>query len=208
MYKRQVAAPALVGKSIAQALSAASNCGLTLRCSAVQIRADSIPGIVIDQTPQAGVCVNVPQVISVTVSERPVVPQVPNLIGKKESELKLWAIDSAAQLEIIPIKSMYPAEHCCAQFPAAGSHVAGARVKSYMAVAATSHLVMPDLMGKPVQEVRDACGVNGFSLTLFHQDTALGDDHVCGSCVVLDQRPAAGTVVSKNFLRSVHVQAG
>jgi beta-lactam-binding protein with PASTA domain len=148
----------------------------------------------------------VPQVISLTVSERPMVPQVPKLIGKKEGELKLWASDSAAQLEVVSVKSNYPAAHCCAQFPAAGSHAEGARVKAYVATVSTSHVVMPNLIGKSVQEVGQLCAEHDVALTLFHRDSTASDSHDCTLCRVIDQRPAPGSVISKNFLRAVHVQ--
>lgn len=206
MHRRQVMVPSLVGKSLDQALELASNNSLSVRLSAHKIRSDIPAGLVLDQIPQAGIPVNIPHLIGLTVSRRPTVPHMPLLIGKKEAELKQWAVENGYTLDAISVKSNYPAPLCCAHVPQAGMVPEATRLKVYYAAPVTTQIIMPSFIGRTVAEVSIACSGHDLVINSFHREAQVPDHHVCADCMVIDQLPAAGTVVPLRNLKNIHVQ--
>lgn len=208
IYKRQAQVPELVGKPVEQALAVAREQLLSVHLTGVTVRADLPAGIVLDQLPRAGSTVNIPQSIGVTISQAEQLPRTPDLVGKKEATLKQWSQEHTYQLDEIMVKSRYPAGHCCAQYPAPGSQMEGNHLQAFCTQPMTSHFIIPDFKGKTVQSVRALCAEQGIMLSLYHNDPSLVGEHQCTDCVILEQLPAAGTVVARSHLKTVHFQLG
>lgn len=200
---REVAVPALTGKSVNEASAILADAGLALRVEEAQRVDPKVPaGQVLAQEPQPGVRTRRDRSVRVWISAGPRSTIVPALVGESEraAEMRLrqegFVIESVAEMRSVE----YPAGVVVAQTPPPKSSSdrlsmlvnRGEREASY---------VMPDLIGVNGDRAADFLRVRGFRVAV------VGDHPYPGvpAGIVLRQNPQAGFQIAPGEAISIEV---
>lgn len=202
----QVPIPHLVGYSIHDAVRSASDHQLNIRIINEKEDANLPDGTIINQIPKSPGLTKSSQTIYCTASKRPEKMMVPSFLKQSKAMIlkELNALGMRSKIEYLP--SDLPKDHCFAQYPSPGSFLEDEPIIIYLARSAQEPIVWPNLKGQSVSEVQNFLQLNGIEVNSSH--TTLQEPyHICTQhCVVVDQRPLAGTILPESSLSTIHVQ--
>ena len=167
---KDIEVPNLVGESYDQAVTLLYDAGL-LVADDIEAKASSdIPkGFVLEQAPPADFKVKRKKPVQITLSIGDQMVEVPNIIGKslKEVEKILREVGLRRGRVAEAHSNQYPVvETVIAQTPLSGSmHQQGAAVHLLLSLGKRSSvLLMPDLRGEPIDEVRSLIKSSGLEI--------------------------------------------
>jgi serine/threonine-protein kinase len=200
---REVAVPALTGRTVNEATALVADAGLTLKLEEGSRIDPKVPaGQILTQEPEAGVRTRRQRSVKVWISAGPRSLTIPTLVGESEVAAQMRVRQNGLELRAVAeIRSAdYAAGSVVAQSPApksAGSQVSllvnrGARGTSY---------VMPDLIGVNGERAANLMRNRGFR-------TSIVSDHPYPGVppgIVLRQNPQAGFQIAPNEPISLEV---
>lgn len=202
---KTIPTPSVVGMQLNQAVRLLSDQQLNVRILAEKEDADLPAGTIISQNPPAKSLIKPNQSIFLVVSTTPQPTHVPRLIGCTEAEIEQIAQKQNIRYKIYPLECKYPANTCCAQWPAPGSILDTHPLILYMAQNKHKPILMPDLRGHSVPAVADFLTNHDMVPELMHHPS-VPDGHICSSaCIVTDQRPIAGSLVPRENAKQLHI---
>lgn len=196
--------PAIIGKTLDQAVFMLSQSNLNIRIVGQKEDAQLPEGTILTQTPAAGTIIKEQQALYVTVSKKPVPLAMPHLIGKTETQAlaELEALGLSAK--IYKIAHQFPAETIIAQSPNAKETTSAQPIILYVATESDKPILMPNFKNRPIDEVISFLELQGITPTILHIPVA--SDHRCTNCIVIDQRPLAGSFVKNTTTKKMQVQ--
>lgn len=191
---RDVKVPDVRGKSIAEASTAISNAGLSVRLEPVRRPDASVPlDHVMSQDPEPGTVVRRPRAIHVRISEGPRAANVPSVVGLSEraAEMTLTQdhIEIAAKAEVRTTD--YEPGAIVAQDPPPKSRAASVALLVNRVEGARMY-VMPDLIGTPGQRAADVLRKQGFTVAIVAENPYPG----LPAGIVIRQTPQGGFQVT------------
>lgn len=191
---KAVSTPALLGKSLDEALKIASSLHLNLRIIAEK-EDDELPAnIIINQVPQLGQQIKSGQVIFCVISKKPVALMMPSFTQLPIHELKEFAQDHSVAYKLYCIPTKYPAEKIIAHIPRAQNSITKSGIIAYVSTQERKQSIVPDFKNKSIADVKDL--IIGTALTLStHHDVPMPESHDCHNCVIIDQRPLPGSLI-------------
>jgi beta-lactam-binding protein with PASTA domain len=190
-----VATPDLVGKTVEQAVAILSESNLNMRLLQYKEDATLAPGTIISQIPQAGQQIKPQQSLFLTVSRHALAGTAPNLLDQRLDSSDYLALTYDIKQIVFRVPSNYPQNYCVAQIPAAGELLEDKSMIVYTADSSAQKIIWPDFVGKRVHDVRDFLQAHDIAVEIIHTYQQ-PDGHGCENCVVLDQRPLAGSLIS------------
>lgn len=195
--------PAVIGKTLDQAVVLLSQSNLNIRIVGQKEDAQLPEGTLLTQTPAAGNIIKEQQALYVTVSKKPIPLAMPHLIGKTETQAfaELEALGLSGK--IYKIAHQLPADTIIAQSPNPGESASSHPIILYVATETDKPILMPNFKNRPLDEVISFLELQGITPTILH--TPVPPDHRCTNCIVIDQRPLAGSFV-KNTSGRIQVQ--
>lgn len=204
---KTIATPALVGKSIEKAVTLLSERNLNIRIVGNKPDADLPDGTIISQTPSAGSKIKENQTLYVVVAKKPASIIAPNLKNKMISAAHKIAEDMGFVLKIHTIPSDLAKDVCVAQLPTAGQELENNALMVYASAGNTKPVIMPSFKDKSVSEVISFLQLHSITPTILHTNAELvSANHQCNECIVIDQRPIAGSLVIINGEKLLAVQ--
>jgi beta-lactam-binding protein with PASTA domain len=208
----QLAAPNLIGKQLPDAVAQLSDDNLNIRLIDQKEDPDLPQGTILSQTPAAGQKVKPHQAIHVVISKQQQKKVCPLLLGKNTTEIQTELADLKIRNKSYPVASNQPINTCVAQFPSVGQVLDDPRVITYISAGDKKPVLMPNFKNKSATQAIEFCKQlpQLIQLEITHAD-AQPRDHICGEqCIIIDQRPLAGSLENldnkKPLLLQVQVQ--
>ncbi len=197
--------PAIMGKTIGQAVTLLSEQNLNIRIVGQKEDAQLPDGTVLSQTPAPGIHIKEQQSLYVTISKKVSPHVLLDLVGGQESDARDVLDKLSLQTRIYQISSDLPAGTIIAQHPQAGSPVPDNTVILYSAESIQKPLIMPNFKGRLIDEVVSFLDLHGITPSILHAPV-FPQDHRCTQCKVIDQRPLAGSFVKHQSEKPLQVQ--
>lgn len=199
-------APALVGKQLQDAVAQLSRKNLNIRLIAQKEDPDLPGGTILSQSPAAGQKIKPHQAIHAVISKKPEKISAPNLLNKSQETLdrELKALGIRSKIHFLP--SNRPANSCIAQYPAPGQPIEENRITIYLSSDNQKQVLVPDFRQQPACEVLEFLQQYNTKVELSHASHRQ-NDHKCGqNCLVIDQRPLAGSLITLSPEKPLLVQ--
>jgi serine/threonine-protein kinase len=200
---REVAVPALGGKTVNEATAVLSEVGLNLRVEEGRRVDPKVPaGQILSQEPQAGIRTRRERSVKVWISAGPRSTIVPALLGESERAARLRVqqegLEMAALAEIRSAE--YPAGTVVAQMPSPQSTSTRVALLVNRGERGSTY-VMPDLIGVNGDRAADLLRTRGFRVAVVGEHPYPG----VPSGIVLRQNPQAGFQIAPGEAISLEV---
>ena len=201
---RTTQTPALVGKTIQEALRITAAQGLSMRLVDEQEDPELPAGIVIAQNPLPNTHMKTHQAINCVISKK-TDHRAPQLTGKNIEEIQHDMEEKGINLKVHPITSSAPQEMCIAQDPAPNTIMSTKTMTVYISQGNAQQFLFPNLCQKSVEDVQSFLASAPVIVQVSHP-FGQPEGHSCSQCIVSDQRPRAGTIVYLDKQKPIHVQ--
>lgn len=204
----QMATPSLLGKQLPDAVAELSADNLNIRLIDQKEDPDLPQGTILSQTPAAGQKIKPHQAIHVVISKQQQKKICPSLIAKTASDIQAELTELKIRNKSYFVPSTQPINTCIAQFPSAGQVLDEPRVITYLSAGNEKPVLMPDLKGKSVAQATAFFQQHPETtkLEIIHTSQQ-PSDHTCGEqCIIIDQRPLAGSLEQPSSKKPLLVQ--
>ena len=202
-YSRSIQTPAIIGKSIHEAVSLLSPCHLTLQIAEEREVEDLPEGTIIQQTPNALARIKPRHSVFCIISKK-TIPTAPAVTGKLVKNITDEI--TGITLKEYGVESIQPAGTIVAQDPQYGQPLTDKSLTVYIAQNGAKSAIIPVFLNHPVSDIKTFVETYPVNLEIIHADT-VSDRHQCNTeCLVIDQRPRAGTVVSLDPENPLHCE--
>lgn len=191
----EFATPSVVGKNIHEAFAVLSSHNLNARL--LQEKEDPyLPsGTVISQTPQAGQAIKPYQSLFLLLSKQPSRINAPHCLQKKDTDIASLLQAHKTRAKIYRLPSVYPKGLCFAQIPLPQEPINDTMLTLYVSDGNKKPIIWPDFTQLPVPDVIDFLQTHDIQASIVHEHPYTAHQ-TCSACIVTDQRPLAGSLVS------------
>lgn len=186
-------APALIGQSLDKAAVILSQKNLNLRIIGYKDEPDLLEGTIISQTPSAGSAIKEHQALYLVIARKPLPLQMPDLQNKTAQEALKIIESRSISAKVAPLPSDNQNQQCIAQHPASGMAITEQGIIIYTNQN-QKPVIMPNLKRKSVDETLSFLQLHGCLAEILHSIPSQ-QDHQCNNCIILDQRPIAGSLL-------------
>ncbi len=197
LHTPSIIVPHLIGLSIEDALLELSNHNLYATSICCREDAELPPHMVVEQYPSAGSQIKPQQAVIITASTVPATQTAPYIMGYHRSKV---ATITQIRTRYHPVPCSLAEGHCYAQYPYPGAHVSQGSIEIYYSAPIPTPRIMPNLKGLPALQVSEWLTAIGVPWSIVHQEpTPWATDrlaHTCATCIVGDQNPAPGSILS------------
>lgn len=200
----QIETPSVIGTTIYQALTIL--CAAHLNARVVEGQEDEMlaQGTIISQTPTPGQKIKENQSVFLVISSKPKKLKAPNCINKSITSLEAELITQKIKIKPYYLESIYPKGLCFAQNPEPDQELNDNKMILYISSGSTKPYIMPNFKGKYAHEIMEFLSTKTVNTELFHY--AEQENHQCVACIIRDQRPLAGSIISMNSEKPLHIQ--
>lgn len=192
----EFACPRLIGLPIQQAVSTLSDHHLNARIMAEKEDQDLTPGTVLSQNPPPNQRVKPHQSIFLVLSKKTHLA-TPLVVGKLWKDIQPELTHQNIRVKTYELESKTPPGTCIGQSPSAGTPLEDKKMIIYLSSSSTQNLILPTLTGHPVLSVIEALTAHQIPYTIHHTHITQ-TPHTCDSCIVIDQKPLAGSSINPN----------
>lgn len=204
-YTKRLETPSLIGKSLKEAVALASAKNVNIRLIEEREDTELPEGTIIVQNPQPPLPIKPNQTLFCVASKKPII-LIPDLLLKPHdivvAELKERGIHSVCNF----IESIYPKGSCFAQSPRPQAVLEIKLVNLYISADSQKLVLFPNLKHKPVNEVIEFFRLYNLTPSIIHYPPRESHDCNCDRCIIVDQRPLAGSIVALDQKRPLSVQ--
>lgn len=187
--------PSLIGKQLQDAVQVLSDHNLNARIVSQKEDNDVAAGTIISQIPNPSCKIRPHQSVFFVVSKKTPPKKAPLLLQQDRKTLEKIASEQSIILKTHYLPSHYPHDICIGQIPNAEEPLPDNRITAYLSGGSALKLVLlPDFKKRPVSEVTSFLGENNIKYHIFHAKT-LTMGHDCKHCLVIDQKPLAGSLI-------------
>ncbi len=198
--------PALVGKNLHEVFITLSHHNLNPRLVTIKEDGDLPAGTVIQQTPLAGTKIKSHQSVFLVITKKPNAIITPNYIHRTASAIMQEATQNHLRIKSYYLDAPYPKDMCIAQSPPPGTPLDDRKIIIYLASATPKPVIVPNFKHMPVNDVVEFLNSYGITTTITHNPGCL-DTHTCThECIITDQRPLAGSLVTLQGAKQLHMQ--
>lgn len=203
VQQNSVMTPNVIGKSLQDCAEILSQNRLGIRMLK-ELEDSSLPeGIVMDQFPRGGHKVRPNQDIFVTVSRRPKIMLTPDFTNLKLKDMSTIVSKYGIDLNSVFLFSNHQVNSCIAQNPRPGSELGRRRVSAFISKGPFPLFIVPNFKNYSVQEVKTVLDSYDVHLDVINTTTSSELD-----IKIIDQSPAAGSIISVDRPIQVQLQIG
>lgn len=204
-HPKEIETPALVGKSIEQALAILSEHNLNVRLLTYKEDETLAQGTIVSQTPCQTQKIKPNQSVFLIVSTKPKKIKAPNLLGLSINDIDPITKKNKIHVQSFYIQSNYPQNQCFAQQPMPGQDLVDDTMLIYLCTPKSNMVLIPHLKDKPLATVLEFLKTHNVTYEITH--TSLSSlNHECNNCIVSDQRPLSGSIVTMSEEKPLHMQ--
>lgn len=185
-----VTTPSLTGKRLHDVVTLLTPYQLNLRILGEIEDGTLAEGTVISQKPLAGQKIKFYQSVGVIVSRHAPHAVAPNLLGLSSKECSVQAENERIRLKVHLAESNLPKDQCIAQYPTPGTPLPDRTMTAYISKGQTSLRIVPNLSGRPLQEVRDFFKESSIPVTVVPSELQEGVQYD-----VIAQKPSFGSLI-------------
>ena len=204
-YNKEIETPSLVGMSVGQAFTILSHKNLNARLLAYKEDSTLQEGTIISQIPAAVQKIKENQSVFLVVSSLPQKIKAPDLILKSPEIIKHMTKNDKLNLKFFRVHTNYPENQCFAQNPSPGQQLEGDTMIAYISAGMPKVVLIPNFKNKPVLPILELLQKQGITIDLIHTN-AIDEHHACRNCIITDQRPLAGSIITLNSTPPIHLQ--
>ena len=190
-----VTVPALIGRTQPEAEQLLTDAGLTLGSVTMRPDAEAEAGMVIEQSPVAGLEIPPGDPVNIVVSEGPEEFELPNLVGMEDGEAFAELNSLDLDWDTIREESSEPEGIVIRTQPEAGALVKAGDVITIVISAGRSTVIVPDLFGMTYDEARRELENAGLGISDNAPIAPTNDPSLDGR--VINQSPDAGAEVDE-----------
>lgn len=202
MNQGTIITPNLLGIELLHAVEVLAPAKLNIRALGNKIEPDLPVGTILHQHPIAGTSIKGNQTIFVVTSQRPESIKMPSIIGLSKEAADELITPLGIRKKIVYTTSTHPAGTCFTQFPGPESSLAGCELIIALIAQNNRPMLWPDVRGLSAYETAELLSMENIPCTTTHQEL-MNPGHIClHNCIVVQQRPAAGTIFVKNGKQS------
>lgn len=201
----EMSMPSLMGMPLEQALITLSDLDINVRITDTKESAQTTPGSILMQTPAAKTRIKKGQTVYCVLAKKPAEQQTPLLIGKTKKEILALLDQRAIHPKIYYLDFQAPQDSCFAQSPTAGTIMHHQTIIIYLSSGKKKPVIWPSFAQKPVLSVLDFMHTHALQPVITHM-RPMPADHTCERCVVVDQRPFAGSFIAPEELQKMPIQ--
>lgn len=202
--------PSVIGLKLTDAFEHLSAHNLNPRLIAKKEIADMDEGVVLHQNPQPTTKIKSNQSVFLVVSTKPAQAQAPQLANAPITDSARKIQDENLRLKQYMIDGSYPKGFCIGQSPQPGQPLLEKKMIVYVCSGESKPVLMPNFKGKTIDEVVDFLNTYTITPTIMHTQMEKQGHRCDATCIVHDQRPLAGTLItidgSKKPTVQLHVQ--
>ncbi len=200
-----VETPSLIGKNINYAAKMLSQYNLNLRIIAEKEDADLPEGTIISQTPAKQQKVKPQQSVFCVVSYRTQTVHAPCLVNNQVKQVDELLKKEKIRNKSYCLTSKYPEGTCIAQIPSAQEPLQYQSMITYLSAGNKKTALFPSFKGESVDEVVEFLDKHSIKPSVLHTKQ-VDTHHNCTNCIVIDQKPLAGSLVDLSKPLPVHLQ--
>lgn len=187
--------PELIGKQLQDALQVLSDHNLNARILSQKEDEDCIPGTILSQMPAPQRIIRPHQSVFLVLSKKPVTQKAPTLLQKNKQEIEKIAAHQGLSLKEYYFTSNYPENVCIGQLPSGEQPLNERRLTVYLSNGSSKKpVLLPSFKKRPLSEVTSFLTEHGIKFHTIHAKP-VEPNHVCTNCIILDQKPLAGSLV-------------
>jgi len=206
LYQPTIATPSLIGNSIHNAIILLSQHNLNVRILGEKEDADVPPGTVLSQTPAPGQYIKSHQSVFLLLAKQPPEQYAPLVLNQTTEVIKQLAHQQNLHIKQYTLPTIYPTDTCFAQYPCADEPLPhNEPLIAYIAQAITKPIIWPDFTGYTVEEIRSFLASHNITIEPIHR-YPIAKNHTCSQCIVQNQRPYAGSLITINPTKPLQVQ--
>lgn len=193
----KITTPNLVGKHLTEAVRISSDSNLNLRILGEQIDPDLPANTILLQKPTLPY-IRPNQAIFVVISKKPELPVAPSLCGYHQAEITACLAQNKLKAKSYIVPSCLPKGQCVCQTPGANEPLDQQSLIVYLSAGSSNWMVMPNLTNLILSEVKDFLQSHNLKMNIKY----LTDPKSIANYVI-DQQPAAGTIINLDKLNQV-----
>lgn len=202
---KAIVAPALVGKTIHEAMRTAADLNINLRLLEEREELTMPEGTILQQNPGAQASIRPQQSIFCIISKKPT-RTVPKIVGKQWADCIKTLDELGIAYKQYAIESNCPDGLCIAQEPVPGSQLPQVPLIVYTAKSVIKPVIVPSFLYSTVPVAARFLETAPATMEIIHA-TQQPPDHQCDQqCIITDQRPKAGTLVMLDAQKPLHIQ--
>ncbi len=186
--------PIVLGMPLQHAIKELSSHQLNARILKEKEDPEIPEGIVISQSPEGGHTIKSHQSVFLVVTRKPPAKKAPLLCKLKVGEIEALARDQSLFIKIHRLESAYPEGICFAQSPEAQEPLCQDQITAYVSSGVSPVRLFPLCKGQELHKVQEFLKEHSIESQVFHL-TKVYESHDCSNCVIIDQRPLAGSLI-------------
>ncbi|MCL4229429.1 PASTA domain-containing protein [Candidatus Dependentiae bacterium] len=202
---REISVPNLTGQQLNQVVRLLSAQQLNIRIIAEKEDADLEDGTIIQQSPTPGQKVKPHQSLHLIISKKPDPTYMPRLIGNQEEFCKKEMLNHALRASWHYVEGSKKSGTCIAQLPAPYEQIGNVTPIVYIARHHETPVIMPNLKGRTIHDIKDFFALYPVVAEYLHKCPSK-THHSCSTCIVVDQRPLPGSIITFIKEKPLHVQ--
>ena len=199
--------PRLVGRHLQEAVRMLSDQNLNIRIVEEKETTEVPEGTILSQIPLEGQKIKPYQSIFLVLSQRSSTTLAPIIQGLSETEAVQLAHERQLDIKRYRIFSSAPIDMCIAQVPGRSLPLTSRKIIAYISAGEQPYRLMPNFKHIPIAEVVSFLRTYNIEPHIFH-GYEVGEDHSCDNCVVLEQRPFAGSFINISTPFKVQLRIG
>lgn len=186
--------PSLVGTQLHDAFTVLSQHNLYPRILREKEDSDIPAGTILSQTPAPATRIKPQQSVFLVISKPAPLPRAPNCINASKKSILTQAQARNIRTKLYSLPSIYPVDHCFAQYPSANQVVTDNTMIVYLSAGNKKPVLLPNFKQLTVAQAREHVLNQPISIQPTH--TSPTPYHDCSSCIIVDQRPLAGSLIT------------
>ncbi len=186
--------PSLIGMQLPDAFALLSERNLYPRILREKEDSDIPAGTVLSQTPAPATRIKPQQSVFLVISKPTPLPRAPQCINASKKTILNEAHARGIRAKLYSLPSIYPVDHCFAQYPSANQTVTDNTMIVYLSAGNRKPILLPNFKQLTVQEVQEHLATQPITTQISH--TSPTPPHRCTACVIVDQRPLAGSLIT------------
>lgn len=193
----QTTTPHVVGLALPEALKVLAKENLNVRLIATKEDPQIPEDTIVSQNPSPGSTIRPQQTVFVVVSGKPPVLTTPRYIGQSASVLLKQLREEGVAHQHFFVPSNHPQGTCIAQTPREGELIDTHPLVLYFSQNPSSEtVIVPSFEKRSVEEVSTFLAAHNCTFSVFHE-CPVSAHHDCSRCFVTEQKPRAGTSISR-----------
>lgn len=190
----EIKTPSLMGMQLPDAFTVLSQHNLYPRILQEREDSDMPAGTILSQKPAPYTLIKPQQSVFLVISKPAPLARAPNCINASKKTILAQTQARNIRMKTYYLPSIYPIDHCFAQHPAPDNVVTDNAMIVYLSAGSRKQVLLPNFKNLTVQETREHLANQ--PITLHPTHTAPTPYHDCASCIIVDQRPLAGSLIT------------